>query len=395
MPRPHGPTERPEVALLIESSRGYGRGLLRGIAKYLHDHRRWSIFYQERRRGDPPPDWLKDWHGDGVIARVEDLRLLRTITKLGVPAVDVRGRFQLDMPLVETDDQEVTRLAVEHLTSRGFRQFAFCGFPGANYSNKRSRWFAELIRQAGFQVQTYVPPRRLCTAGSYGYEHIGSIYERDIARWIEALPKPIGMMACNDVRGQQVLNACRSLGVPVPDDVAVIGVDNDQLVCDLAEPPLTSVIPNTERIGYTAAEVLERMMAGRPAPAETIYIPPLGVATRRSTDVLAIEDRPIAAAVRYIREHACEGIKVTDLVRAVPMSRRLLERRFTSAVGRTPKAEIVRTQLQRAKDLLAATDFKLAVIAEKTGFKHTEHLCVVFKREVGLTPGAYRRRTRR
>jgi len=382
---------RPQVALLIESSRAYGRGLLQGIARYVREHESWSIFHQERRASDPPPAWLKGWRGDGIIARIEDQRLATAIRGLGVPAVDVRGLLlNLGLPLIETDDEAVIRLASEHLLERGFRQFAFCGFPGANYSDTRCRYFMQRIEEAGFDCHVYAPPIRLKSKASFDQEQHGLIYEADVARWIAGLPKPIGLLACNDIRGQQALNVCRQIGVAVPDEVAVLGVDNDEVLCELADPPLSSVIPNTERIGYEAAAFLDRMMAGQPAPALSLFIPPLGIATRRSTEVLAIDDRHVAAAIRFIREHACEGIGVPDILGVIPLSRSVLERRFATLVGRAPKAEILRVQMQRAKELLAATDFPLNVIAEKAGFKHPEYLSAIFKKKTGVTPGRYR-----
>jgi len=377
--------------LLIESSRAYGRGLLQGVARYVHEHGPWSIHFQERRAADPPPAWLADFDGDGVIARVEDEALAKAIRRLGVPAVDVRGLLtNLEMPLVETDDEMVVRLAAEHLMERGFRKFGFCGFAGANYSDKRCRMFVQWLAAAGYDCQVYEAPVRLKSRDSFEQEQLGLIHESDVARWISGLPKPIGVLACNDIRGQQILNACRHASIPVPDEVAVIGVDNDEVLCDLSDPPLSSVIPNTERIGYAAASLLQRLMAGETVSEKTVFIPPSGVATRRSTEVLAIEDRHIASAVRFIREHACEGIDVSDILASVPLSRSVLERRFATHIGHAPKAEILRVQIQRAKDLLSTTDFPLNLIAEKTGFKHTEYLSTIFKKKTGITPGQYR-----
>jgi len=180
----------------------------------------------------------------------------------------------------------------------------------------------------------------------------------------------------------------------VPDEVAVVAVDNDELLCELAHPPLSSVIPNTRRTGYEAAALLDRLMSGGKSRGETHLIPPLGVATRLSTDVLAIEDPHVSRAVRFIREHACDGINVQDVLRAVPQSRRLLEGRFRKLLGRTPHEEILRVQVQRVKQLLTETDLTLDAIAERTGFSHTEYLSVVFRREVGTPPGRFREQNR-
>jgi LacI family transcriptional regulator len=198
-------------------------------------------------------------------------------------------------------------------------------------------------------------------------------------------------MACNDIRGQQVLTACRAIGVAVPDEVAVLGVDNDEVLCDLADPPLSSIIPDTHRIGYEAASRLERMMNGEPSREPTTVIPPLGVVTRRSTDVLAVDDRALSSAARFIREHACERITVTDVLAGIPLSRSVFERRFLKVFGRTPKAEILRTQLDRVMQLLAETDLPLKQVASRTGFEYPEYMSTAFKKRTGLTPGQYRR----
>jgi LacI family transcriptional regulator len=389
------PARRPRVALLIESSRAYGRGLLLGVAKYVREHGPWSVFLQERGLGDFSPDWLETWEGDGVIARVENRPMADAIEQLGVPAVDLRHLLpNLKMPSVHTDDAVVARMASEHLMERGFRHFAFCGFDGADYSDVRRDVFANRTAQAGYRCHIFEDPQRPRKASTLEYEEHGLKYEDLVGEWIKSLPKPVGLMACNDIRGQQVLNACRAIGVAVPDEVAVIGVDNDEVLCDLADPPLTSVMPNTERIGYEAAALLDAMMSGKKPPKEPVFIEPSGIVTRRSTEVLAIDDRHIATAVRYIREHACEGIDVSDLLRAVPLSRSTLERRFDKALGRSPKEEILRVRLNRAKQLLVETDFSLALVAEKVGFEHAEYLSVIFKKKTGVTPGQFRTEAR-
>ncbi|MBA4189248.1 MAG: XylR family transcriptional regulator [Planctomycetaceae bacterium] len=389
-------TNRPRVAILVESSRGYGRGLLQGIADYLRVHGPWSVFFEERDLSDPPPDWLVGWKGQGVIARIETRALAKAISDLDCPAIDLHGLLpDLGMPLIDTDDRAVTRLAIEHLLERGFRHLAYCGFVGTNYSDRRSGYFTQRVEEMGLTPLIYQPPARVRLAGTERQEQQGWMHEDDVARWVSTLPRPVGLMACNDIRGQQVLNTCREAGIAVPDEVAVVGVDNDEILCDLAAPPLSSVAPNTRRIGYEAAELLTRIMAGEPAPTEPILIEPLGVVTRQSSDVLAVGDRDVAAAVRYIREHACKGIMVDDVLAVVPVSRSILERRFTQILGHSPKEEISRVRLRRIKQLLAETDLSLAQVATMTGFQHPEYLNVMFKSKTGQTPGEYRTATRR
>lgn len=217
--------------------------------------------------------------------------------------------------------------------------------------------------------------------------------QEEIGRWLQSLPRPVGLMACNDMRGQHVLDACLRVNIAVPEELAVIGVDDDSVLCNLCHPPLSSIVPNAQRVGYEAAALLDRMMSGQTPPTEPLLIPPMGVTIRQSTDVLAIDDPIVAAAVRFIRERACQGCGMKDLLRHVPMSRSLLERRFRQHLGRSPQAEIRAVQLKRVKQLLAESDLSLDQIAGLAGYAHPEYMSVVFKRETGQTPGQYRAAT--
>jgi LacI family transcriptional regulator len=209
------------------------------------------------------------------------------------------------------------------------------------------------------------------------------------------LPRPVGILAANDVRGIEVLGACQASELKVPEEVAVLGVDDDALLYEICAPPLSSIIPNIEEIGYEAAALLDQLMNNKRTPASERFIPPLGIATRHSTDVMSVGDPEFAAAVRFIRENACHGVTVADVFNHVSLSRSTLERRFRSYLGRSPQAEIRAIQIARAERLLAETDHAIQRIAELVGFEHTEYFNVVFKREAGQTPGEYRHQVRK
>jgi LacI family transcriptional regulator len=376
---------RPNVALLIETSNAYARGLLHGIRAYIREHRAWSIYVGEQRRGEPAPLWLKRWSGDGIIARIESAAIADAVLASGLPAIDVSAARRVpDLLYVETDDADIARLAADHLLQRGFRHFGFCGDPRFNWSNWREEHFRRLVAAAGHTCSVLRTPGGGRGAVSWEEERKG------IAAWVRSLPKPAGVMAAYDIRGREVLDVCRQLGAKVPDEVAVIGVDNDELLCDLADPPLSSVIPDTWRTGYEAARLLDLMMAGQSELPAAHLIKPLGVATRDSTDVLATDDGDISAAVRFIRDHANEGIKVADVLQAVPLSRRVLESRFRKLLGRSPHEEITRVQVERVKELLAETSLSLGAIAHRSGYRHVEYMSVAFKRETGQAPSQYR-----
>jgi LacI family transcriptional regulator len=380
------PMPRRHVALMIETSLVYGRQLLRGIIRYLRSHQPWSVFFELRELGAAPPDWLKDWHGDGIICRPTSPQLADLFKRKRIAVVnlnDVTGH--LGLPLIESDHVAIGRLAAEHLLERGFRHFGFCGFSDHAWSGKRREGFADRLTEAGCDCAVYESPWGGPAAHPWEKE------QGQIGRWLAKLPRPAGVMACNDMRGQHVLDACQRVQLGVPENVAVIGVDDDVLLCELCDPPLSSVVPNAERVGYEAAALLDRLMAGEKPTRMESRIEPLGVTTRQSTDVLAIDDPHVASAVRYIREHACHGATVSGVLDHVPLSRTILERRFRKYLGRSPQAEIRAVQLKRVQQLLAETDLRLERIAELAGFEHPEYMSVVFKREIGQTPGDYRR----
>jgi LacI family transcriptional regulator len=392
---PERPEKRdcPRVALLVESSRAYGRGLLLGIGRYVREHGPWSVFLQERGLGDVGPKWLNNWRGHGVIARIENLALARTIQRLRLPTVDLRHVLAgIQLPSVRADEEAIARLAAKHLLERGFRRFAYCGFAGLNYSDIRCAAFCGFLRREGIECEIYTDVPQPAGWNTMVLEEDGWRREPRLQEWILRLPKPAGLMACNDIRGQQVLNACRNGGVAVPDELAVIGVDNDEVLCNLADPPLTSVAPNSERIGYEAAALLDRLMQGAVPTAEPVYVAPTGIVTRRSTEVLAIEDHYVAGAVRYIRDHAGECPTVGDLLKRVPVSHSALERRFIKVLGHSPKEEILRARLRLATQFLSQTELPLARIADRIGFEHPEYFSVIFKKKLGLTPRQYRQR---
>lgn len=201
-------------------------------------------------------------------------------------------------------------------------------------------------------------------------------------------------MACTDQLGFWLLDACAQAGVPVPEEAAIVGAENDETLCTISRPPLSSVPFNAERVGYEAAALLGRMMNGEPPPTEPLLIEPLDIVTRQSSDIVAIDDREIAAAVRFIRNNACTGIGVRDVLRAVPVSRTALERRMRQTLGRSPKAETTRVQLERVRSLLTGTDLTHAAIAERAGFRYPQHMCSLFRQTFGLTPGEFRNRDR-
>lgn len=407
------PFHLPRVALLIESSRNYGRGILRGIARYTHLHGPWSCFTEERELHSGIPAWLRNWNGHGVIARIEDRRRAVALMKLGHPVVDVLGNARFaGIPALDTDAQAVARLAADFFLHAGFQHFAFCGYKKIPFSERREAAFAAYLARQRKKVLAFSPP---LPADSHSHiqaiERRGLDMEMAIAQWLKRQPRPLALFACNDVRAQQVLNACREHGIRVPEEVAVMGVDNDDVLCNLCEPPLTSIEPDTERLGYEAAALLDRLMRKRrlarekspagstagqskavspPKRNELTLIPPLRVVERASTDVVAIEDPIAAQAVRFIRDQVDTGIAVKDVLAHVNRSRTDLEQRFRRWLNGSIHDEILRRRLDRACSLLQQTDLRLDEIARRTGFSTASHLCRLFRNRLGRAPTRYR-----
>jgi LacI family transcriptional regulator len=382
----------PHIALLVETSREYARGLLRGIAQYHHEHGPWSIYLAPHGLDEPPPSWLKDWHGDGILCRMNSKRMAEAILATGIPAVDLRGAVpNTRVPFVGLNNRPIAQLGYDHLVQCGLKNFAFCGSPrGENPpQDYRCDFFVELVESNGKKCDVFLG--QTIRGRKYSWEH----EQERIANWIKKLRKPVGVMASNDDCGHQVLDACRRAGVSVPDEVAVIGVDNDSNLCNLCTPPLSSIDTNPSRVGYEAAALLMRLIRGEKPPHEPVLLGmPRGLVRRQSTDVLAVDDDDVVRALRYIREHACEGIRVSDVISQTKHSPSTLERRIKALLGRSVKSEITRVRLERVKLLLQESELKITQIAAKTGFAESKYLCQVFFTSEGMTPTNYRKQFR-
>jgi LacI family transcriptional regulator len=383
----------PTIALLIETSREYGRGLLRGVSRYHQEHGPWSIYFEPHGLSERPPSWLKNWSGDGILARINDRQMAETILTTGLPVVDVRGAFEdLPIPFVGVDNRAIARMGFEHLLLCGLQNFAFCGTPRGENPNqdRRCDQFVAQVAKVGKKCEVILVGGRRRGTSSWEQK------QQRLGSWLDGLQKPVGVMTCNDDRGLQTLDACRRVGLSVPDEVAVIGVDNDAHLCALSTPPLTSIDVHPSRVGYEAAALLSRLIDGATWPKKPIYLgPPRGVVPRQSTDMLSIDDEDVATALRYIREHATEGILVRDIVSRTRNSPSTLERRFKAILGRTIKAEITRARICRAKLLLQETELLVETIATRIGFSQPKYFCEVFRKVEGMTATKYRKKFRK
>lgn len=373
------------IGLVFAQNLSYCRGVMRGIKEFAASRPDWVLLpvAPESRAVRA----LASLRPAALIAHVFSQPLARAVQALGCPFVNVSGAMREPLrPRVGTDDRRCGQLAAEHLLDRGFRHFAFAGHWDHFYSVTREAAFREAIERAGYQVASFHEARR------QPFEPLGRLWSLDerIRRWMQGLPRPVAIFASNDIWGMQLTEVCRQARMRVPEDVAILGVDNDDLLCELARPALSSIVVPAERVGFEAATLLERLLKGKDAPEEALLFPPSGVVPRRSSDVLAITDPEVAAAVRFIRDNGHRPLQTRDVLAAVPVSRRSLERRFRESLGRTPHDEIRRVHVEHACRLLTETDLLMHAVAEQSGFSDAKQLSVVFRQVLGQTPTAYR-----
>ncbi|MDR3196915.1 MAG: XylR family transcriptional regulator [Planctomycetaceae bacterium] len=385
----------PKVAILIETSREYGRGLLRGIAKYSQLYGPWQFHLTPGDFEQIVPK-MKEWGGTGIIARVMNDRTAQLVIRTGLPAVfldlpdspavrkTVRNIAHIEMI---SDSVGAAELVAEHFLEKQFRQFAFVGYRGQIWSHIRERSFTDYLKSRGFPVEIYDVPLRRGLPLCWEKEEIF------LARWLKGLSKPVGLMACNDQRGREVLDACSVARIVIPEETAVVGVDDDELLCDLSYPPLSSVRFNTERGGFLAAQALDKMMKNQPEQLEKIAVIPFCVVERRSSNIVAADDPVIAASLQYIHTQPLNTLTIHKLAEHLAVSRRGLELKFRRVLGKTVLQEIHKVRLERAKSLLRETDMSIPEIAEDVGFATGSYLIQVFRKELGVTPSKYRQRS--
>jgi len=379
------------VALVADTAYDYDRKFVSGVSRYSRQAGNWTIFCEDEHLHQMPS--LARWHGDGVIVQLENPAIHRAIARLKIPVVGVASLANLSPVLdkivcVSIDNRKLGERGAAHLLECGFESFGYCGVPATplnGWSKERAHAFSDFVTRAGYRCSTYTGRHRTA-------RHWDAL-QNHLAAWLQSLKLPVGVMACDDPRARHVLEACRRLGLRVPEDVAVLGVDNDVPICELCNPPLSSIETGIREVGFEAAAALDRLMAGRGPRRTRTVVPPGRLVARRSTDILTVPHEQVAAALRFIRDHATQRIQVLDVCRQVGVSRSTLDNRFRQVIGRTTHDEIERVRLNIAKSLLENTDLPLRIIAAKSGYQNEQYMCRVFRRGLGRTPGQYRQVT--
>jgi LacI family transcriptional regulator len=375
--------------LLVETAIVSGREILKGIGRFLREGHPWTVVHEPRNLLDAAPDWIHTWKGDGIIARVSSPEMAETLLRTGLPVVDVLGLVRdTPFPLVHVDDAAITKLAVNHLISQRPASLGFYGFKGENWSEQRRDAFLATAMSRGFIPQVLEVNRE---------QRFSAVAQKALAKWLKTLPKRAGVMVCNDELASDLLQAARRAQVSVPADVAVLGVDDDEALCCIACPPLSSIRAAHAEVGHEAALLLNRLMklGSRKTNPGTTLISPGDVISRQSTDMMQVVDPQLKRALKVIEQQACQGLTVDEVATAAGLSRTVLQRRFRGQIGVSVHEAIQKHRIQVACSLLMQTELKLTEIAERAGFAHAEYFSTVFRQQMGCTPRHYRLAVRR
>ncbi|MGA9295039.1 MAG: DNA-binding transcriptional regulator [Ignavibacteriaceae bacterium] len=371
------------IVLLVETSRAFGRGLIMGIARYSKIYGPWS-FYKEPIDLKSSIPHLTGWKPDGIIMR--DSLVTKELLNLKIPTILAihDSSYPKNLPVIKTDSQSIAKLASDHLIEKGLKNFAFFGFDNYDWLKERRFYFSRFNTEAGYYTHIYIPRKKI-KKDEWERE------QQEVSDWVNALPKPVGVFACNDDHGQHILEVCKLINLKVPEDVAVIGVDNDPMICDISDPPLTSIALNVEAAGYEAAKLMDNMIDSQTLTGRQVIVSPSYIVQRQSTDILAVKDNNVSKAMQFIKKNAKNKISVEDVVKATNVNRRVLERRFKTAIHRSIYDEIQNIRVELIAKLLIETDLSISQITSYFNFTDAEHISRYFKRKKGMGLRGFRK----
>lgn len=380
-----------KIILLSDFAEEYGKNLLRGIARYSKDHGPWTFcrmpaYYRDTIGIDGILAWAREWKADGIIGQFYNNDEVRRFKKANIPLIaqDYKERLR-DVPNITGAYKEAGRMAAEYFMKKGFKNFAFYGFKNIVWSRERAEGFKERLKEAGYDVHLY---ERMDSRATDLWHYKPST----LTRWLKSLPKPVALMTCDDNLGNHITEASRQIKIKIPDEIAVLGVDNDEMLCDLSDPPLSSIDLDTEKCGYEAARLMHKMIDQGCGKFDDIVVQPTQVVSRMSTDIFASADKYIVEALRYIHENLDKNLKVNQVLKEVPMSRRSLEKRFVMTTGYPVYEYIYNKRIEKFTQKLLETDMTIFEIAVDLGLSDSKNIARQFKQVKGLTPVAYRKK---
>ncbi|MBT1698860.1 DNA-binding transcriptional regulator [Fulvivirgaceae bacterium PWU4] len=380
-----------KIILLSDFSEEYSKNLLRGITRYSKDHGPWTFcrmpaYYRETIGIDGILEWAKGWEADGIIGQFHNAEEAWKFTQAKMPVIaqDFKERFE-DIPNITGAYHETGRLAADYFLKKGFKNFAFYGLKNTVWSRERAEGFEERVNEAGYKVD-YFERQHSRSEDLYHYKPSA------LTRWLKSLPKPIALMACDDNQAYHVAEASRHFNIRIPEEIALLGVDNDEMLCELSDPPISSIGLDTERSGYEAAALMEQMIARKQGTFKDVVVKPTQVVSRMSTDIFASTDKYIVSALKYIHENLDKNLKVDQVLKEVPLSRRSLEKRFVQITGYPVYEYIYNQRIEKFTQKLLETDMTIFEIALDLGLNDSKNIARQFKQIKGLTPVEYRKK---
>jgi LacI family transcriptional regulator len=375
----------PRIAILVETSLASGRQILAGISQFLKERNDISVFHHSGQLGQMHPDSLLDWEGDGIIARVVDQSIADLLVRTGLPTVDVLGNVpDCGFPLVKTDNQAIGKMVAEHFMQSGLRNFGVIGLSQESWSLEREgAFFAQTA-----EVEESAHSLHLKSTDSEAV-HISQSLAA-VRNWLPSLPKPIGILTTSDQFGPLLFEAAHELKIRIPEDLSIIGVDNDAPYCDLCRPALSSVDPNHEEVGYQACLLLDQLLTNQKTSVKEIEVRPNMIHLRRSSSTLAVDDPQLSQAMEFIRLNACRGTCIDEIAQHCGLSRSVLQRRFRSKINRTIGESILNEKLTRAKELIHAGKLSMNQVAELSGLNSQEYMSQVFRKHLHQSPKHFR-----
>lgn len=375
------------VISLLQPNRGIERGLLKGIAKYTMLNGAWTFYRRpqayQHTKTQLETSSLEAWKPTGAIVPFDQIDL---VSELNIPIITCNiDEYTGPIPSVDTEHFEAGKLAAEHLIATGHRHFAYCGYTEIQWSMIRCKGFQEVIEKAGFEMFSFQPTGKARLPWARQEERLKD--------WIDSLPKPVGMLCANDDRAETMMEICRAQGYAVPEDISIIGVDDDQYICELQNPPISSVRMASELAGYQAASLLDQLMLGKEQMSgQRIIAKAVNVTARQSTTVLMVDDPEVRKALQFVRENADRPVQVSDVVKATSLSHRALNVRFRASLNCSINTQMTRSRIGYISRLLTETDLRIFEIADISGYDDDRHISRYFKRATGMTPQAYRRK---
>lgn len=383
----------PKVLLLIDFSEEYGRGLLNGIARYSRLFGPWSfcripLVYRDKGNVEEIIEWARNWNPDGIIAQIINDVIYEQLTTLKKPLIaqDAYERFPM-IPNITGLYHETGKMAAKYFLDKGFKHFAFYGFDDIVWSRERCQGFAGFLDDKGYSTHIYEHPKE---AAPPLWSYKASL----LSEWLLSLPKPLALMACDDNQGQHVTEACKAAGIKIPEQISVLGVDNDGSICNLSDPPLSSIALNTEKAGFETARLLHQMMLKPEGKFYDIFVEPIQIITRRSTEFLAVDDIEVNKALHFIYHNFKDEIDVEHVVAATSLSRRVLEKRFRKLLNRSILSEITSLRINHVKQLLTETSLPINEIAMLAGYAEIKNMSRYFRTSEGITPLEYRKKVK-